>query len=204
MLLRHSATVNGDVDSVFQALADVRVVAECLPGAKLKTVEGDEFCGTFPVRLGPLRLSFSGNGRLSDTDAEARQVTIRARGRDQDQDSDLDLRLVARCLDDDGTQLCFSADIDIRGKAAVLGKGFVVDQFSQIVDDFAAGLGDHLLQIGSSVPAATRAPDSPASLPVEPLHSPEAKNRGPQIAWSAAAAFAGLGMVMWSIFGKKR
>lgn len=204
MLLRHSATVNGDVDSVFKALADVRVVAECLPGATLKTVEGDEFRGTFPVRLGPLRLSLSGNGRLSDTDAEARQVTIRARGRDQDQDSDLDLRLVARCLDHDGTQLCFSADLDIRGKAAVLGKGFVVDQFSQIVDDFAAGLADHLLQNGSSSPAATRAPDSSASLPDEPLRSPQVKDRGPQIAWSAAAALAGVGLVMWSIFGKKR
>ncbi|MEO6955698.1 MAG: SRPBCC domain-containing protein, partial [Antricoccus sp.] len=138
MLLRHSAIVNGDVDSVFKALTDASVVAECLSEAKLQAVDGKGFSGTFAVRLGPLRLNFSGTGRLSGNDAARRQVTIRARGRDHDHDSDLDLRLITRCVDDDGARLCFSAELDIRGKAAVLGKGFVVEQFSQIVEDFAA------------------------------------------------------------------
>lgn len=204
MLLRHSAIVNGDVDSVFKALTDSRAVAECLSGAKLQTVDGNGFGGTFAVRLGPLRLSFSGTGRVSGSDAATRQVTIRARGRDEDHDSDLDLRLITRCRDDDGTRLCISAELDIRGKAAVLGKGFVVEQFSQVVEDFAANLGDHLMQNAYSVPAANRSSEMPRASPDEHLHSREVKDRWRQIAGSAAVVLAGLGLVMWSIFGKKR
>lgn len=204
MLLRHSAILSGDVDSVFKALADLTVVAECLPGARLQRIDGDEFRGTFAVRLGPLRLSFSGTGRLSGTDAAARQVTIRARGRDQDHDSDLDLRLIARCLDDDGTRLCISAELDIRGKAAVLGKGYVVEQFSQIVADFATNLDDHLMQNASSLSAESRSSETLRASPDEHLHSGEVKDRWRQIAGSAAAVVAGVGLVMWSIFGKKR
>jgi carbon-monoxide dehydrogenase small subunit len=73
--------INATPDAVWAALADLRSVAACLPGAEIAEVDGEHFVGLMRVALGPIRAVFSGRGTLARNDA-AREGSIEGQGRD--------------------------------------------------------------------------------------------------------------------------
>jgi carbon-monoxide dehydrogenase small subunit len=69
-------------DTVWAALADLRAVAACLPGAEIETIDGDRISGRLRVALGPITASFAGEGAATRDDA-TRTGRLSGRGRDR-------------------------------------------------------------------------------------------------------------------------
>ena len=68
-------------DAVWTALADLRAVAACLPGAEITTIEGDMITGRLRIALGPIRAAFAGQGSVARDEA-TRSGRLSGRGRD--------------------------------------------------------------------------------------------------------------------------
>ena len=67
-------------DEAYRFLLDLEQVAPCVPGAELGPAAPD---GTYPanvtVRLGPMRLGYSGSLWISEQDDSGRRAVLRAR-----------------------------------------------------------------------------------------------------------------------------
>lgn len=79
--LTERIVVNATPEAVWNALADLRRVASCLPGAEITEIDGEQFAGVMRVALGPVRAAFSGRGKLTRDEA-AREGSIEGQGRD--------------------------------------------------------------------------------------------------------------------------
>ena len=81
--------------SVWGAIRDPYLVAECVPGARLIEVAGDRLRGEVRASLGPIETLFSGEGRISFDDAD-RRAEIVGDGRDSRTGTRLSARAVVR------------------------------------------------------------------------------------------------------------
>jgi aerobic-type carbon monoxide dehydrogenase small subunit (CoxS/CutS family)/carbon monoxide dehydrogenase subunit G len=79
--LTERITLSAAPDVVWTALADLRAVASCVPGAEISAVEGDAVTGRLRVALGPIRAGFAGQGTVTRDEA-TRSGRLRGRGRD--------------------------------------------------------------------------------------------------------------------------
>jgi aerobic-type carbon monoxide dehydrogenase small subunit (CoxS/CutS family)/carbon monoxide dehydrogenase subunit G len=68
-------------DVAWAALSDLRRVASCVPGMQLDSLDGDHVTGRVTLALGPIKASFSGEGRVS-LDEASRMGRLRGSGRD--------------------------------------------------------------------------------------------------------------------------
>jgi aerobic-type carbon monoxide dehydrogenase small subunit (CoxS/CutS family)/carbon monoxide dehydrogenase subunit G len=68
-------------EAAWAALADLRQVAACLPGAVLETLEGERVTGRVVVSLGPVKAGFAGEGTVQ-LDQAARSGVLSGQGRD--------------------------------------------------------------------------------------------------------------------------
>lgn len=69
-------------EAVWAALADLRAVASCLPGAEVATFEDGHITGRLHVALGPIAAAFTGEGTATRDDA-TRSGRLSGRGRDR-------------------------------------------------------------------------------------------------------------------------
>jgi carbon-monoxide dehydrogenase small subunit len=79
--LTEIVTISAPPDIVWAALADLRAVASCLPGAEITAVDGTEVTGRLRVALGPISAAFAGQGTVTRDEA-ARSGSLNGRGRD--------------------------------------------------------------------------------------------------------------------------
>lgn len=73
--------VGFSADQVWEKIADVRSVAACIPGAEITSVEGENLSGRMNVALGPMKVSFNGDGSFT-LDHEARKGKLLGAGKD--------------------------------------------------------------------------------------------------------------------------
>ena len=71
MELVHDFTVPVPADQAWDLLVDIQHIAPCLPGAVITSVEGDAFEGGMKIKLGPISMTFKGDGELVEKDAAA-------------------------------------------------------------------------------------------------------------------------------------
>src|SRR5438093_389847 len=71
-------------DEAYRFLLDLQQVAPCVPGGELGPAAAD---GTYPanvtVRLGPMRLGYSGSLWISEQDDSSRRAVLRAKATDE-------------------------------------------------------------------------------------------------------------------------
>jgi aerobic-type carbon monoxide dehydrogenase small subunit (CoxS/CutS family)/carbon monoxide dehydrogenase subunit G len=79
--LTERISLTASPDAVWAALADLRGVASCLPGAEITAIDGDLITGRLRVALGPIRAGFAGEGSVTRDDA-TRSGHLSGRGRD--------------------------------------------------------------------------------------------------------------------------
>ena len=66
MLIKQQFDVSQPIESVWNFFGDIPQVASCLPGADLTDVIGeDHYGGTVLIRLGPVKLEFGGEAKIS-------------------------------------------------------------------------------------------------------------------------------------------
>src|SRR5687767_6091262 len=84
MLIKSSFEVDQPVDKVWDFLADIPQVAKCLPGAELTEDLGDDrYNGRVAVRMGPVKLNFTGTAQIKERDDKAKRIVIDAAGQEE-------------------------------------------------------------------------------------------------------------------------
>jgi carbon monoxide dehydrogenase subunit G len=82
MELVHDFVVPVPPDRAWDVLTDVQRIAPCLPGASVTAVDRDAFSGGMRIKLGPIGMTFRGQGAFVAKDPSTRRAVIEAKGRD--------------------------------------------------------------------------------------------------------------------------
>lgn len=154
--------VGHPLEVVWQALADVRLVAECLPGAEITEVTDDNRCaGRFNIKLGPIGASFEGAAEITRDDA-SHSATVEGKGVDRQSGSRSRGSIVyaLSALGDGGeTEVAIKAEFVLSGALAQFGRGGIVNDIAaRLTAEFADNLQRRLSvrEAGGDEPTAPR------------------------------------------------
>lgn len=185
MELVHDFTVPVPADQAFELLVDLQKVAPCLPGAAVTSVDGDTFEGGMKIKLGPISMTFKGDGELVEKDAAAHRAVIKAQGRDAKGNGGAQATVTATLAERNGsTDVHVVTDLNVTGKAAQFGGGVMKDVSNRMLGQFADNLSQ-LIQSGGITESA-----APAHTNGTPVGSPAASSTGPS---APAATFTPAG-----------
>ncbi|MCW2694322.1 MAG: carbon monoxide dehydrogenase subunit [Mycobacterium sp.] len=143
MLIANDFEVAQPADKVWKFFDDIPAVATCLPGAELTEDLGDErYVGRVAIRMGPVKLSFTGTANITERDDAARRIVVDAAGADEKGRGNASM-LVTASLRPTGpalTTVAVTQDLQLSGAAAQYGRGMISDVTSVLMQDFAQNL----------------------------------------------------------------
>jgi uncharacterized protein len=134
------------VDKVWRFFDNIPQVASCLPGAELtKDLGDDKYEGQVAIRMGPVRLAFTGTADITERDEAAKRITVHAAGADVRGRGQAAMvvgaTLSARGR---GTRVAVTQDLQLSGAAAQYGRGMISDVSAILIRDFAASMQDRI------------------------------------------------------------
>src|SRR3954454_22078913 len=145
MRLEHSFTVPVPVASAWAVLLDLPRIAQCMPGATLTGVQDDTFTGTVKVKLGPIALTYQGQGRFLERDEAARRMTVEATGKDVRSAGTAAATVTATLVaDGDRTTVKVITDLSVTGRPAQFGRGMIAEVGGKLIGQFADCLANTL------------------------------------------------------------
>jgi carbon-monoxide dehydrogenase small subunit len=138
--LVHTVRIGLPITTVWSAIQDVHLVAECVPGARLLASEGDRLRGEVRASLGPIETLFAGDGHIAYVATEQR-AEISGDGRDSRTGTRLSGRGVVRLreLDAVTTAADVTMEYSLRGPLAQFARGSVVQEFAAAIATAFAG-----------------------------------------------------------------
>jgi len=194
-------------------LTDIPRIAPCLPGAELKSVEGDEYKGIVKVKVGPITAQYAGVARFIEQDEAAGRAVLSAEGRDTRGAGNARATITATLTPDgDGTQVSVVTDLDVTGRVAQFGRGVLADVSAKLMEQFADCLSEQL----AGPPPADRdtsgngmSPHAPPNPPTEVIGAANAAVDLGKLAGGAVlkrvAPLAGAGLVaFWLLWRNRR
>ena len=133
-------------DEAYRCLLDLEQVAPCVPGAELGPAAAD---GAYPanvtVRLGPMRLGYSGSLWISEQDDSARRAVLRAKANETGAQGSLEASMTMNVTPGgEGSRVDVLTELALAGRAARLGRGIVDDVARRLVAEMAACLEQRL------------------------------------------------------------
>lgn len=158
MELVHQFTVPVPADKAWDLLLDVEKVVTCLPGAVVTSVDGDAFEGGMKIKLGPIGMTFKGNGSFIEKDQAAHRVVMEAKGKDAKGNGGAQATVTATLAEQNGsTTVNVLTDMNVTGKAAQFGTGVMKDVSNRMLEQFAKNL-EQLIAHDEPGAAAVAAP----------------------------------------------
>jgi len=134
------------VGVVWKFFDDIPQVASCLPGAELtKDLGDDKYEGQVAIRMGPVRLQFTGTADVTERDEAAKRITVHAAGADVKGRGQAAM-VVGAALSPKGrgTKVAVTQDLQLSGAAAQYGRGMISDVSAILIRDFAASMQDRI------------------------------------------------------------
>ena len=127
-------------DEAYRALLDIERVAPCVPGGELGPREGDD---TYPakmtVKLGPMRLVYTGTLRVAGHEDRSRRAVLRVNARAAGGQGTVDATMTMLVTPNGGgSHVSVRTELTLTGRAAKLGRGLVDDVARRVVSDMAA------------------------------------------------------------------
>ena len=146
--------LSASTDDVARVLADVSVLARCLPGAKLTDDLGDHwYRGRAKVSLGPIKLSFASLAHVVEHEHDHIRVLVQGDdpggGRAQ---ADIRLRL---CDIDTGSRLAADARVFLTGRIAQFGRSLAGDVSRRMFEQFVSAVEQVANGVHTTTPPAT-------------------------------------------------
>ncbi|MGH3761415.1 SRPBCC domain-containing protein [Actinophytocola sp.] len=123
MRLKQVFRVDHPIDPVWTALTDLTVVAECLPGAAVTSIDGGVHHGNLTVRLGSIRAAFAGTAELTKVDRAGRTVSLTAAGGGTQGHIRVLIDGVAVAVSPAATEIRVDTTVEMSGRIAQLGHG---------------------------------------------------------------------------------
>jgi carbon monoxide dehydrogenase subunit G len=143
MLIQNEFEVQQPPDKVWEFFEDVPGVAACLPGAELTDDLGEErYAGRVGIRMGPVKLEFTGKAHVRERDDDARRIVIDASGSDAKNRGSAEMTVTAQLSPGSGggTKVAVDQDLQISGAAAQYGRGMISDVTSVLMKQFASNM----------------------------------------------------------------
>lgn len=147
MQIEKSFVIHSGPEEVWGFLTDPRRVARCLPGAEItEQVDEQTYKGTITVKVGPVASSYRGKMHFEELDAAARSAVIVASGQDVRGKGGANLRMSSRVAESGPleTAVAVTAEIQVMGLLAQLGRGMIEDVNDQMFDHFVAAMRGEL------------------------------------------------------------
>jgi carbon monoxide dehydrogenase subunit G len=158
MLITNAFEVAQPIDAVWTFFDDIPQVAACLPGAELAESLGDDrYRGTVGVRMGPVRLQFSGLATIVERDDATKRIVVDAAGAEQRGRGQARMTVTAVLSSlGRGTRVDVQQDLQLSGAAAQYGRGMISDVTSVLLRDFASNLQHRLVAAEHGVSAGSQ------------------------------------------------
>jgi carbon monoxide dehydrogenase subunit G len=146
MMIKSVIEVTQPIDKVWDFFQDVPAVAACLPGAELThEVAPDHYGGNVVIRMGPVKMQFSGTAEVTERDEANKTIVIDAAGADDSGQDQVRLELTVRLVPEgSGTMLDVHQEIHLAGAAAQYGRGMIGDVTQVLMQDFASNVHTQL------------------------------------------------------------
>lgn len=116
---------------------DLPVAARCVPGARDIAPAGDGVRGRLDVRVGPIKLSLTGNVAVESSDEAAGTARLRADAEDQRLGGAVRAFVDLAVSGDKPTELRVSSDVAILGRIGELGQPLIARQADKVLAGFA-------------------------------------------------------------------
>jgi carbon-monoxide dehydrogenase small subunit len=129
--LQQALHIGLPADTVWPALRDPALIASCLPGARITSIDGDRISGELLTALGPIKARFTGDADLMYDD-DARTGRISGTGRDSASGTRLSAEARFRLSDDGPASSIVHLDVTytLKGALAQFGRGPIVRVFA--------------------------------------------------------------------------
>jgi hypothetical protein len=146
MLIENSFEVAQPIDKVWAAFDDIPGVAACLPGAELTDDLGDnKYLGKVLVRMGPVKLQFTGKADITERDDTNKKIVVDAAGADEKGRGQAAMVVTAKLVAvGRGTRVDVVQDLQLSGPAAQYGRGMIGDVTSVLMRDFSTNLQNRI------------------------------------------------------------
>ena len=163
MIITSDFEVAEPVEKVWRFFDDMPQVASCLPGAELtKDLGDDKYEGRVAIRMGPVRLQFTGTADITERDDAAKRIVVNAAGADEKGRGQAAM-VVSATLSPKGrgTKVAVTQDLQLSGAAAQYGRGMIGDVTAVLMRDFSANMQDRI-ERGESAEQIAAAAATPA------------------------------------------
>ncbi|WP_246136600.1 SRPBCC family protein [Leekyejoonella antrihumi] len=141
MQFHNEFRVPASIETVWPVLLDLERVVRSVPGATVDSVTGDTFTGRVTVKLGPMRLTYRGEGLLKQ-EASDHRITVEAHGTEQRGGGSVSATITATleqvAADLTGVRVC--TDLDLTGRPAQFGRGIISGVAAKLIATFADNL----------------------------------------------------------------
>jgi carbon monoxide dehydrogenase subunit G len=160
MLIKSDFEVSEPPDKVWRFFDDIPQVAACLPGAELTDDLGDDkYRGRVSIRMGPVRMRFTGTAEIRERDDAARRIVVDAAGADEKGRGQAAMSVSANLVSTArGTRVEVAQDLQLSGAAAQYGRGMISDVTAILMRDFATNMQNRITAIDQG-----RSPDEVAT-----------------------------------------
>ncbi len=163
MRLTDEFTISTPPDRAYAMLLDLERVAPCIPGGEVDPPDANGvYPGRVSVKLGPMKFVYSGRVRFTDMDRAERTAVIEGEGRASGGADTAKVRSVMEVVPaGEGSRVRITTDLDIKGRAAQMGQGVIVDVSRRLVSQAAACIEARL-----GAPEGTASESLPTAGPV--------------------------------------
>ena len=169
--------VQAPVERVWQYLIDPKRVVQCLPGAELIEQKDERtFLGAIKVKVGPLSMSYKGQGKFTEIDEEKHQVRMVGDAREVSGSGSTKVSMLSTVapLANGGSEVLVNADIDLVGKIVQFGRGMIEEVSRQMFRQFATCVRQ-TLEVAEEPPSPVEPTESGANAPTPAQAVPETK-----------------------------
>jgi uncharacterized protein len=156
--------VQAPVERVWKYLIDPKRVVECLPGAELIEQKDEHtFLGAIKVKIGPLSMSYKGQGKFTEINEQTHQVRMVGDAREVSGSGSTKVSMLSTVspLANGGSEVLVNADIDLVGKIVQFGRGMIQEVSRQMFRQFSTCVKKQL-----------EIPEEPQPQPQQPENTP--------------------------------
>ena len=149
--------VQAPVERVLKYLIDPARVVECLPGAELVEMKDEHsFVGAIKVKVGPMSMSYKGNGKFTEVNEQTHQVRMVGDAREVSGSGSTKVSMLSSVAPaaNGGSEVVVSAEVELVGRIVQFGRGMVEEVSRQMFRQFSTCVKAKLEVVEETQPAA--------------------------------------------------
>jgi uncharacterized protein len=176
MKIENSFIIDAPITDAWDMVTDIPVIAQCLPGAVLRSEDAGVHTGSVTFKVGPVTAEYQGSAELIEQDEINRRVVIDSKASDLRGTGDGQAVITAELTDHGShTKVNICTELQVAGKVAQFSRGVMQDASERLFGQFAACLAAKLedtamLEAIAMESAAAQPPDIDDGEALDLLH----------------------------------